>query len=222
MLRNILAVAAVAFVVFGAAASLKTFKATESRDDGAIAAVRTLEDKVDDLRMEQVRQETALTMQQMTIRDLKYQLGAYAQRLTSDAAGEPEPALDIGIDALPAERAAIVGDYHAAWLHILELEEALSAATQRQGDLETALAAQLQRLENEKAEAVDQVRAEATEKYARLENEMQFVVTRLEEEIAQRDSSIISLMHRLAGTQASAPAPAKPAGTGTTLAATGQ
>ncbi|MEK9662028.1 MAG: hypothetical protein VW644_09880 [Alphaproteobacteria bacterium] len=198
--------------MFGAAASLKNVKMLDSQESQTVASMGTsverLHDNIAALRAQQARQDTRLETQQFMIRDLKYRLEKSVPGSMADRQAGADPSLDIGIGETSQDAAALIADYHAAWLHAISLEAQLGEAEARQDELQRAMVAYRLGAETGTAETIERVREEERARYARLENEMHFVVSRLEEEIAQRDSSIVSLMHRLAGMQTGAPAQA--------------
>lgn len=200
MLKNMLLASAAAFVVLGAAASLTNMKAVITSGNGADAALThetfDLATQLRDLRDEQVRQATLLSVQETTIRRLqgdlaradKIALADPSGALRDDQATVADGSLGLAMPSpVRAERAA---EYHAAWLQAVTLESELDAAQTAYRDLERTTAGRIAALEQE-----------TSARFAALERDHGFAISRLEAEIEQRDSSIVGLMHRIVSMQ---------------------
>ena len=91
MLKNMLLASAAAFVVLGAAASLTNMKAVITSGNGADAALThetfDLATQLRDLRDEQVRQATLLSVQETTIRRLQGDLARADKIALADPSG---------------------------------------------------------------------------------------------------------------------------------------
>lgn len=188
MLKNVLLASAAAFIVLGAAASLSNMKAVITSGNGAEASLTRdafdMAAQMTELRVEQARQAALLSVQETTIRRLQQDLGR-----TGAGAPFTDAVLDelytIGLDIPSPERERQAVDYHAAWLLAIALEAELTRAETRYRDLESETARQISRLETDSRSEIE----------------------RLEQEIEQRDNSIVGLMHRLVSMQSGSVAP---------------
>lgn len=201
MLKNMLLASAAAFVVLGSAASLTNMKAVITSGNGADAALTQeafeLSTRMREMREEQVRQATLLSVQETTIRRLQRDI-ARAEKIAlapnAAMAGseleEDSEQWSIGLDMPSAERAEQAAAYHAAWRQALELDTELNAAHQAYRTLEAQTGARIAALENR-----------TDERIAALEKDHRFEVDGLVAEIEQRDNSIVGLMHRIVSLQ---------------------
>lgn len=203
MFKNMLLASAAAFVVFGSAASLTNMKAVITSGNQAEAALapasRKFEDQIDAMRVEQVRQATLLSVQETAMRRLQDDLvqARSVSRSVSEGSSQPDQKYTIGLDLPSAERERQAVEYGMAWRQALTLDDELMLAEARYNEMETRAAARHREIETAAENRVAALEAGRAE----LKQETRFEVSRLEEEIAQRDSSIVGLMHRLVSQQ---------------------
>lgn len=199
MLKNMLLASAAAFVVLGSAASLTNMKAEITSGNSADAALSReafdMQARLHEMRDEQVRQATLLSVQETAIRRLQRDLAqadkvALTEGAAPDAAADDAVGWSLGLDIPSVERAEQAAAYHVAWRRAKSLEQELTAMQDAYRLLERETAAQLAALKDETSHRI-----------ATLERDHGFAVARLREEIEQRDSSIVGLMHRIVSMQ---------------------
>jgi TPR repeat protein len=150
---------------------------------------------MNELRVEQARQSTLMSVHQATIHRLREDIDRARLALSASPSSREmvDPAYDIGLDQPSPERERRAVDYYVAWVQAVALEQDLAEAETRYRDLETAANRRVASLE-----------AELQTRLTQIERDSKFEIARLEEEIEQRDSSIVGLMHRLVALQSGA------------------
>ncbi|MEK9660422.1 MAG: hypothetical protein VW644_01585 [Alphaproteobacteria bacterium] len=198
MLKNMLLASAAAFVVLGAAASLSNMKAVITSGSGADAALPRdavdLQARLGTMRDEQMRQATLLSVQEAAIRQLQRDLALAGKVMPSDGVPSSKTTVSqspsLGLDIPGFLRAEQAAAYHAAWRQAMASQNELATLQDAYSTLERETGTRLAALESETGERI-----------AMLERDHRFTVGRLEAEIAQRDSSIVGLMHRIVSMQ---------------------